>query len=68
VAGLGRFFEIHIKQYKTNIFYLLFFLKMWDFKHLTGGNAKPENETRKISKSSKTMIFLDKDNIYYNIK
>lgn len=30
----GRFFKNQIKQYKSNIFYLLFFLKMWDFKHL----------------------------------
>ena len=37
-----RFFKTQIKQYKTNIFYLLFFLKMWDFKHLYKGELQAE--------------------------
>lgn len=56
----GRFFKTQIKQYKTNIFCLLFFLKMWDFEHLKRGNAKRESETVKTSKSSKRWIFYIK--------
>jgi hypothetical protein len=49
---LLAFFKIHINPNIPNIFYLLFFLKIWDFKHLSWGNAKPENETVKTSNSS----------------
>lgn len=54
------FFEININPNKSNIFHLLFFLKMWDFKHLKRGNAKPENETLKTSKPSKQWYFYIK--------